>query len=160
VLWDAFAAEGATPAGMLAQTSMRIEMRHLAMGLDLDGDVTPVEAGLGFVVKSRGHFIGAEAFAKRRDESPAKRMVSIVLDDEGAWPLGDEPVYAAGRLAGQATSAAFGHRLKRHVALAYLDAGALAGADGTEVELEIAGARFSGLASLRPAWPPAATTSA
>ncbi|HSS64472.1 MAG TPA: FAD-dependent oxidoreductase, partial [Gammaproteobacteria bacterium] len=155
VLWDAFAAEGAAPAGLLAQTAMRIEMRHLAMGHDLDGDVTPVEAGLEFAVKSRGGFIGAEAFARRRDEGPAKRMVSIVLNDERAWPLGDEPVYAAGRLAGQATSAAFGHRLQRHVALAYLDAEALTDAGGTHVELDIAGARFSGLASLRPAWPPA-----
>ena len=154
VLWDAFVAGGATPAGLLAQTAMRIEMRHLAMGHDLDGDITPVEAGLDFVVKSRGHFIGAEALARRRVEGPAKRMVSIVLDDARAWPLGDEPVYAAGRLAGQATSAAFGHRLKRHVALAYLNIEALVDADGTEVELDIAGERFSGLASLRPAWPP------
>jgi 4-methylaminobutanoate oxidase (formaldehyde-forming) len=150
VLWDVFVAEGATPAGLLAQTSMRIEMRYLAMGHDLDGDVTPVEAGLDFVVKSRGHFVGAEAVARRRAEGPATRMVSIVLDDNGAWPLGDEPVYAGGRLVGQATSAAFGHRVLRHVVLAYVDCEALVDSDGTRVELDIAGERFGGLARLRP----------
>lgn len=105
------------------------------------------------MVKSRVYFIGAEAVARRRAEGPATRMVSIVLDDDDAWPLGDEPVYADGRLVGQATSAAFGHRILRHVVLAYVKAEALVDPDATRVELDIAGERFDGLARLRPAWP-------
>jgi len=41
-LYDALTAAGAAPAGLFAQTSMRIEKRFLAMGHDLDGDITPV----------------------------------------------------------------------------------------------------------------------
>lgn len=155
-LWDALLGEGAAPAGLLAQTSMRVEMRHLAMGHDLDGDVTPLEAGLEFVVSPRGLFVGADALARRRTEGPAKRMVSIILEDDDAWPLGDEPVYRDGRLVGQATSAAYGHRVGRHVVLAYVNSDMVLEHDATPVELDVAGHRFHGLASLRPAWPPAA----
>ncbi|MEM0945095.1 MAG: FAD-dependent oxidoreductase, partial [Pseudomonadota bacterium] len=45
-IFAAFQAEGARPAGLYAQTSMRIEKGFRAMGHELDGDVTPWEVGL------------------------------------------------------------------------------------------------------------------
>ena len=49
-LYDALYEAGARPSGMYAQTSMRIEKRYLAMGHDLDADVTPLEAGVEFAI--------------------------------------------------------------------------------------------------------------
>ena len=49
----------------------------------------------------------ARHVARRRAEGPATRLVSIVLDDVHAVPLGDEPIYAGERIVGQATSAAY-----------------------------------------------------
>lgn len=152
-LYDALHEAGARPSGMYAQTSMRIEKRYLAMGHDLDADVTPLEAGLDFAVAWNKPFIGCEALARRRDAGVASRMASIVLDDEGAVPLGSEPVYLGDRVIGKTTSAAFGYRVARPVALAYLDNG-VGDIDGLRVEVDIACERFAATASLSAAFDP------
>jgi 4-methylaminobutanoate oxidase (formaldehyde-forming) len=153
-LLDALLDAGAKPAGLYAQTSMRIEKRFLAMGHDLDSDITPYEAGLDFLIKKRGGFLGAEALAKRQEEPLGKRLVSILLDDPTACPLGDEPVYCGKDLAGQVTSAAFGHRIGRPVALAYLCPKVLHDMEGAKVQLDIAGIRYAGRTTLKAAFDP------
>ena len=66
-------------------------------------------------------------------------MVSLVLDDEEAQPLGDEPVYIDGELAGQVTSAAYGYRVGKPVALGYLATKFLDGDGPLSASLDIAG---------------------
>ncbi|MEM7403695.1 MAG: FAD-dependent oxidoreductase [Pseudomonadota bacterium] len=142
---------GAVPAGLLAQTSMRIEKRFVSMGHDIDGDTTPLDAGLMFAVRSGGGFVGAAALEGATARSA---LVSIVLDDELADPHGHEPIYANGELIGQATSAAFGYRVGQPVALGLIKAGVVRGHETVAVELDIAGDRLAGTASLSPAFDP------
>ena len=124
-LYDALRAAGAEPAGLFAQTAMRIEKRFLAYGHDLDTSITPFEAGLEFAIDWSSSFTGREALLCRRDEgSPARRLMSLVLENTLAVPLGDEPILLAGRVVGRATSAAFGYRIGRPVALGYVDSDA------------------------------------
>ena len=63
-LYDALYAAGARPSGLFAQTSMRIEKRYLAMGHDLDADVSPLEAGLDFAICWDKPFIGRDALQR------------------------------------------------------------------------------------------------
>jgi 4-methylaminobutanoate oxidase (formaldehyde-forming) len=151
-LYDAMAEAGARPAGVFAQTSMRIEKRFLAMGHDLDSDLTPLEAGLDFAVAWDTDFLGREALLKRREQGVKSRLVTIVLDDEGAVPLGNEPVYLDGTIAGQTSSAAFGYRIGRPLALALIDA--QQARDGAAVEVDIAGRLFGGRIVTGPAFDP------
>ncbi len=151
-LYKALKGAGAEPAGLYAQSSMRIEKRFLAMGHDLDGDVTPIEAGLDFVMKKDTEFIGSDAAAARRREGPRTRLVTILLDDASAITLGDEPVYVDGEFAGQATSASFGYRVQRPVILASLSTEACPNPEGARIEVDVAGERFAGSASLKPAF--------
>jgi 4-methylaminobutanoate oxidase (formaldehyde-forming) len=151
-LYKALKGTGAEPAGLYAQSSMRIEKRFLAMGHDLDGDVTPIEAGLDFVIKKDSEFIGSDAAAARRREGPRTRLVTILLDDASAITLGDEPVYVDGKFAGQATSASFGYRVQRPVILASLSTEACPNPEGARIEVDVAGERFAGSASLKPAF--------
>ncbi len=144
-LCDALICAGALPAGLYAQTSMRIEKRFLAYGHDIDTDTTPVEAGLEFAVAKRGDFIGRDAVRCRQEAKPEKILVSIRLDDINAVPLGNEPVYCNGSIVGQTTSAAFGYRVGRPGALAYLSPDAAN--EGGKVDLDIAGDRFGGTIS-------------
>ncbi len=153
-LFDALSKAGAHPAGLFAQSAMRIEKRFLAMGHDLDSETTPVEAGLEFAVKKTGNFIGADAVMRARKDGSQSRLMTIILEDENAVPLGDEPVYAAGQLVGQATSAAFGYRVGRPIALAYLDTALLPEPENARVELDIAGEIAYGAISLRAAYDP------
>lgn len=143
-LYDALHATGARPAGAFAQTSMRIEKRFLAYGHDLETDVSPLEAGLGFAIAWETGFIGREATLRQRDEGRGNRIMSIVLDDVGAVPLGNELVRLNGQVAGKTTSAAFGHRVGRPVALADL-ALPEARKRGARVLIDMAGRRHAGV---------------
>ncbi|MDA7947056.1 MAG: FAD-dependent oxidoreductase [Hyphomicrobiaceae bacterium] len=153
-LYDALAGAGACPAGLFAQTSMRIEKRFLAMGHDLDSDVTPLDAGLGFAVKKRGTFVGSDALEQQRDDGVSQSLLTILVDNPEANPLGDEPVYADGILVGQVTSAAFGYRVGKPVALAHIDLDAIPQPEGARVALDIAGVQATGTITLRAAFDP------
>ena len=127
-VYEALHEAGARPCGVLAQTSMRIEKRFLAYGHDLDTDVTPLQAGLEFAIRWDKDFLGRDALLRHRDTPPKQRMASIVLDDADAVPLGSEPVCFGERIVGKTTSAAFGYRIGKPVALAMIDTERLADA--------------------------------
>lgn len=136
---------GAAPAGLYAQSSMRIEKKFPAFGHDMDSDLTPLEAGLEFAVAWESPFAGREALLARKKEGARKRLIAIVLDDASAVPIGGEPVYANGAIAGKTTSAAFGFRLRKPAALALLDA--QAAAPESRAIIDIAGSMFEGKVS-------------
>ena len=136
---------------------MRIEKRFPAYGHDIDTDVNPLEAGLGFAIRWDKDFIGRTALERVRNRSPAQRIGSVVLDDADAVPLGHEPVYLRDRIVGNTTSAAFGYRIGRPVALATLDAGRVSEPGERCVEIDIAGARFPGTVTFGSAFDPKGT---
>ena len=144
---------GARPAGLFAQTSMRIEKRFLAYGRELDSETSPLEAGLAFAVDWSKEFVGRSALAAQRKSGVRNRIVSIIFDDSDAMPLGDEPVLQAGNIVGKTTSAAFGFRINAPVALAKIDGNSALG-DGMRVDANIAGEIFSGRVLNGPAYDP------
>ena len=147
-LYDALLEAGAAPAGSLAQSAMRIEKRFLAMGHELDADTTPLEAGLDLAVPWRKpEFVGRAALLAHRAETPRQRIVTLVFDDPGAVPLGNEPVRLDGRLARETTSAGYGYRVARPLALALV---ASATDEDTAVEVDITGARRGARVRLGP----------
>lgn len=145
---------GARPAGFYAQTAMRIEKRFPAMGHELDGDVTPLQAGLDKAVDMNKDFIGRTALLAKSRDGAANRIVSIVAADKTANPLGGEPVRLAHRIIGRTTSAAYGFRIDAPVALADIpDAASLP--DGIEVTLDIASSPVAGRMFRQAAFDPA-----
>lgn len=144
---------GARPAGTLAQTAMRIEKRYLSYGHDLDTDISPLQAGLGFAVGWDTDFIGRDALLAQRDRGAQNRLVSLVLDDSDAWPHGHEPVRLGDQIVGKTTSAAFGFRVGRPVAIADLTDPA-ARAEGARVLLDIGGDPHGATVTNRPAFDP------
>ena len=153
-LFDALVAAGAKPAGIFAQTSMRIEKRFLAYGHDLDTDIDPFQADHEFVLDWKSDFIGKAALLDRRDETPTSKLVSIVFDSTDAQPLGNEPVYHAGRIIGKTTSAAFGYRLGKPVAIALLECKTEKNLDGLKVDVDIARSQNAGTITLNAAYDP------
>lgn len=145
-IYEALAAAGARPAGLYAQTSMRIEKGFCAMGHELDGDVTPVNVGLDFAVRKSGGFIGAEALAEQREAGGASHVVSLCFDDQEAVPLGHEPIYADGKIVGQTSSAAFGFRVGAPVALGH----AKGLSEGQRVDVDIARTLYKATVTIGP----------
>lgn len=138
-LYAAFTAQGAVPAGLFAQTSMRIEKGFCAMGHELDGDVNPIAAGLDFATRKKGGFVGSEALAALREKGEEAQVFSLKFDDEAAVPLGHEPIYLDGAIIGQISSCAFGYRVGKPVALGHAHH---AVKDGTCVQIDIARTLF------------------
>jgi glycine cleavage system aminomethyltransferase T/glycine/D-amino acid oxidase-like deaminating enzyme len=140
-VYDALRAAGAQPSGTLAQTSMRIEKQFLSYGHDVDTDMSPLQAGLAFSVAWETDFTGRAALLAQRDVPTDKRIVTLLFEaDDSISPLGNEPVYHEGQVAGKTTSAAWGYRVGRPLALADMSLSA-ARRDGAAVEVDIAGAR-------------------
>src|SRR5215213_363882 len=65
-VWDALTTGGATPAGLGARDTLRLEVCFHLYGNDMDTDRNPIEAGLGWCCKEDTGFIGAEAIAAAR----------------------------------------------------------------------------------------------
>lgn len=143
-LFDALHEAGAKPAGLFAQSSMRIEKRYLAYGHDIDTDIDPLQAGLSFAIDWESDFIGKKALMERRYSIPQTRVLSILCDAQSAVPLGNEPVYLGDNIIGKTTSAAYGYRVARPVALALINTSDLAEIDDQSVEIDIAQQRFTG----------------
>lgn len=155
-IYSAFQKSGAEPAGLFAQTSMRIEKRFLAYGHELDSEVSPVDASLSFIVDWQKDFIGKRALEERLESGARNRFISVILDNAAAIPIGDEPVIYQGKSIGKTTSATFGYRINSPVAISKLNEG-IELPDGTSVEVNVAGVLFSGKVRHGPAFDPAGT---
>ncbi|RVC63949.1 FAD-dependent oxidoreductase [Mesorhizobium sp.] len=151
-LYAALAAAGAKPAGLFAQTSMRIEKGFCAMGHELDADVTPIAAGLDFAVRKGNGFIGAEALSDVRARGEVSHIVSLTLDDETAVPLGHEPIYLDDRIVGQTSSCAFGYRVGKPVGLCHTREPLK---DGVRVQIDIARRMVDATVTIGPLFDPA-----
>ncbi|MFT5220162.1 MAG: glycine cleavage system aminomethyltransferase T/glycine [Gammaproteobacteria bacterium] len=153
-LWLALGDAGVKPAGLFAQASMRIEKRFLSFGHDLDSDINPLQAGLDFAIDWESDFIGKSALIETRLQQPTSCLASILLDDIEALPLGGEPVYENDRIIGKTTSAAFGYRVGRPVAIALINRQPAQLREGLEVEIDIARRKYSGRITHAPAFDP------
>lgn len=152
-LYAALVEAGAAPSGVFAQGAMRVEKRFLAYGHDLDTDISPLQAGLDFAIAWDTDFIGRDALLKQRDAGFANRIATIVLDDVAATPIGGEPIYLNGEIAGKTTSAVFGYRVGQPIAIADLS-NPEAITEGAEVTVDIAREEFNGRVTLKPAYDP------
>ena len=111
---------GALPAGLFAQTSMRIEKGFCALGHELDSDIGPIEVGLDMFTRTTGGFVGYAAMEKKRKEGAENKLISLTLEDDTAVPIGGEPIYVDDQIIGQTTSCAFGFRIGKPIALGLL----------------------------------------
>ncbi len=154
-LYNLFYEAGARPAGIYAQSSMRIEKRFLAYGHDLDTDINPLQAGLGFAIDWQSDFIGKQALLDYKLNPTDTQIVSLVLDDINAVPLGNEPVYYRGEIIGKTTSASFGYRIGKPIAIALVKA--QTSLDQLPVEVDIARVKFTATITTKAAFDPDGT---
>lgn len=150
-IYTAMIRAGAQPAGLYAQTSMRIEKGFCAMGHELDTDTTPVEAGLLFATRKSGGFTGFDALQRKLADGGTRRVMSLVVDDPLACLIGHEPIYLDGGCVGQTTSCAFGYRVGRPVALAHVSHPV---PDGARVQVDVARTFFDATITYSPLFDP------
>ena len=132
---------GLKPFGIRAMDSLRIEKSYRLVGTELSIEYAAYEFGLDrFVHPNKGDFIGRDALVRWRERGFANRFVTLEVHDvTDADPLGNNPIYANGRLVGRATGGNYGFRVQKSLALAMVDP---AHAEpGTDLEMDILGTR-------------------
>ncbi len=90
-VWDAVVQAGATPAGLGARDTLRLEVCFHLYGNDLMETRGPIEAGLGWCVKEDTGFIGADAIAKTRAATARARSSSRSSSPARASPARATP---------------------------------------------------------------------
>ncbi|WP_336051046.1 GcvT family protein [Streptomyces sp. CA2R101] len=152
-LWEAGREHGVIAAGRSAFNSLRLEKGYRSWGHDMTTEHDPYEAGVGFAVRpAKGDFLGRDALEGRSEETVARKLTCLTLDDPEAIVLGKEPVYVDGSPAGYVTSAAYGYTLGRGIAYAWLPAAAAA--PGTPVHIEYFGDKIPATVAREPLFDP------
>ena len=137
-IWDAVVAAGAKPCGLGARDSLRLEVAYRLYGNDMDEEHTPLEAGLGWIVKldKPGGFVGAEALRKQKLEGLKRKLVGFKVAGKGIARHG-YPVRPPGveKHVGEVTSGTMSPTLKEPIGLAYVPTDM--SKDGSRLEIEI-----------------------
>ncbi|HEU4493523.1 MAG TPA: glycine cleavage system aminomethyltransferase GcvT [Rubrobacteraceae bacterium] len=118
-VWRELLAAGATPSGLGARDTLRLEAGMCLYGNELDPETTPLEAGIGFAVhldKER-EFIGQEALRREKEEGLRKRLVGFEVEGRGI-ARHDYPVRVEGETVGHVTSGTLSPTLGKAIGLA------------------------------------------
>ena len=144
-LWERLLAADATPCGLGARDTLRLEMGYPLHGHELGPDVTPYEARMGWAVKLGHDFVGREALTAAKERGPTRRLWGLRVD--GRRPLREgQTVLLDGSPVGVVTSGSFSPTLGCGIGLAFLDDPI---APGDEVVVDVRG-REVPVAVVRP----------
>ncbi|MEQ8355972.1 MAG: FAD-dependent oxidoreductase [Kiloniellaceae bacterium] len=127
---------GLRPFGGRALDSLRLEKSFGSWAREFRPLYTPAEAGLErFVDLRKNGFIGREAALRDREAGPQLKLVTFVVEADGADVVGDEAVWRDGEVVGWVTSGGYAHYVEKSVALAYLPVEQAMGGGGFEIEI-------------------------
>jgi aminomethyltransferase len=130
---------GLVPAGLGARDTLRLERALPLYGHELDDKTSPLEAGLGWVVKfAKGVFLGRERLLREQEEGPKRKLVGLALSDPGIARSGCH-VFKGADCVGEVTSGTKSPTLKKSIALAYVES--QESTPGGMLEVEIRGRR-------------------
>ncbi len=128
------------PIGLGARDSLRLESAYCLYGNDIDRSTNPIEAGLGWIVKSkkRGGFIGKDAVIKAK-ENPRRTLIGFKLNGKGI-PRQHCEIYCGESRIGHVTSGGLSPMLEIGVGMGYVN---LPYNDiGTQIEIDVRGRKI------------------
>jgi aminomethyltransferase len=132
-LWDAIAAAGATPCGLGARDTLRLEVCYPLYGNDLSLERTALEAGLGWVCAlDAKDFTGAEALRRQKAAGGYDRLVAFVVDGRGI-PRQGMPIVPEGEV----TSGTMSPSLGVGIGMGYVPANRTE--PGTRIQIDVRG---------------------
>jgi glycine cleavage system T protein (aminomethyltransferase) len=117
-LWDAVVERGATPCGLGARDTLRLEVCYPLHGNDIGPETDAISAGLGWVCALDTEFTGVEQLRRIKEQGPARKLVAFVMQDPGIPRQG-----MAIEEGGEVTSGSHSPMLERGIGMGYVDAG-------------------------------------
>jgi aminomethyltransferase len=112
-------------------------MKYALYGNDIDDVHTPLEAGLGWIVKlDKAEFIGKDVLVKQKAEGVKRKLVGFELTEPGV-PRSHYAILKDGQKVGEVTSGTMGPTVKKAIGIGYVPT-ALA-AEGSTFHVDIRG---------------------
>ncbi|MGK2939846.1 MAG: glycine cleavage system aminomethyltransferase GcvT [Solirubrobacteraceae bacterium] len=149
-IWDELLKRGATPVGLGARDTLRLEVCFHLYGNDLMEERDPIAAGLGWAVKEETGFIGADVLAQTRAAGPAEKLVPFKLTDKGIARQGNA-ILSGGEEIGVVTSGTLSPSLDVGIGLGYVRPEFAA--PGTQLEIDVRGKVRPAVVATKPLYP-------
>jgi aminomethyltransferase len=137
-VWRALLERGATPAGLAARDTLRLEVCFHLHGNEISPERNPVEAGLGWVCKEDTKFIGAEVVARAREEGTPETLVAFTVEGRGIPRRGNR-ILEGDERAGEVTSGTFSPSLQVGAGMGYVRS--TLAEPGRRLEVDVRGRR-------------------
>lgn len=149
VILKAGASEGVVPAGLGARDTLRFEAGLPLYGQELSKDISPLETGLGFVVKlnKEEDFFGKEVLASQKENGVPRKLVGVEMIDKGI-PRTGYKVFLGEEQIGEVTTGTQSPTLKKNIGFALLNSEHTT--EGTEIEVEIRAKRLKAVIIATP----------
>ena len=123
-LWDSIMnvgeSKGLEPAGLGCRDTLRMEMKYVLYGNDIDETTNPLEAGLGWITRlNKNDFLGRKALlsAKRK----LKRKLVCIKMKERAIPRKGCPILINDKLIGEITSGTMSPTIGEGIGIGYVN---------------------------------------
>jgi aminomethyltransferase len=114
---------GIQPIGLGARDTLRFEASYCLYGHEIDDETSPLEAGLGWVVKlAKNSFRGSEALRKEKETGSKRTLIGLELEGRNIGRPG-YAVLADGAQVGKVTSGAFSPTLQKSLCMALIASG-------------------------------------
>ncbi len=135
-LWQAILDTGVQPAGLGARDTLRLEAALPLHGHELGEGITPLNAGLGWVVSwTKGDFRGRDALAAQRENGVSPILCGLRIEGRRP-PRAGQDVLRDGRVVGRISSGNFSPVLEAGIALAFVESGTEV---GDELTIDVRG---------------------
>jgi aminomethyltransferase len=146
-LWEALIDAGIKPAGLGARDTLRLEAGLPLHGHELGPGITPLQAGLGWVVGwDKPAFNGRDALVEERARGVQRELRGITTEGRRP-PRNGCDVLIDDQIVGTVTSGNYSPVLGHGIALAFVGPGL---DDGTEVAVDVRGTRLVGAITPTP----------
>jgi len=124
-LWDKIFEAGKDfdikPVGLGARDTLRLEMGYCLYGNDIDDTTSPIEAGLGWITKTKNtEFISRDIFAQQRVDGVAKKLVAFEISERRVPRHGYIIQNEAGEAIGEVTSGTQSPSLEKPIGMGYV----------------------------------------
>lgn len=119
--WWQLHAAGVAPAGLGARDTLRLEAGLNLYGHEMDEDVSPLEANMGWTIAwepPERDFVGRAALAEQRRFGARRQLVGLVMTERGVLRAEQRVRAATGEVIGMITSGTFSPTLGCAIALA------------------------------------------
>lgn len=125
-VWDAvFEAGkefGIKPAGLGARDTLRLEMAFCLYGNDMDETTTPLQAGLGWIIKlvDGNNFVARDVIEREKASGVTRKLCAFKMIDRGIPRHGYEIADDSGNVIGKVTSGTMSPCLKIGIGMGYV----------------------------------------